>query len=417
MIKRWAYPLLFALTISGYPLFASISVLLGVPSRTIAVPFRMLVVALSLLTLVIYLVAGRLHGGRTTIGIGIFWALYITRMAWDTVFAPITLGMPSGDYWVQALGFCFLPMLGLFAVPDATTKSRTAWLTFVVTAVSCLFSLGVTYRAVVRGEDETIFGLGGRLGTQTLNPITFGNLGLTLIIMSLVYIESKRPFRSLGLLALATVGLITVGLSASRGPVLALGVIALIAFVSWSRGQSATRIVTILAAGVIGIALVIGAATTIEQRFGIAMISRFQVLQDVRADESGNTHAVLLTKAWAEFESSPITGSALEETSEHQYPHNVVVESLMATGIIGGTIFTLVLLRTLGGATRMIIARSDQWIAFLCYQQLILALFAGVLYQSGSYWGIAAVIAAVDGYRRPFRHERPITSGVLSASE
>lgn len=394
MMKRWLYPVLFALTVSGYPLFSSIPLLLDLPSRTVAGPFRAFVALVSIATLVLYAASGRSYGGATWFAVATFWTLYIVRLASDTVFAPITLGMPRGDYWIQAFVYCLLPMIGLFAIPDRPTLARAARLTLWTTAIACPLALMVTYRRFLLG-DPAIFELGGRLGNETLNPITFGNLGLTLVIMCVLYMDRKKPTRTLLLVGLSAVGIATLALTGSRGPVLALAVISLAALLKEARRVSHARLVATIVAGVVGIAVLIGVATTVEERFGFALISRFQSLQDVRAEESGRAHAELLTHAWSQFAAHPISGSALEEITLHYYPHNVILESLMATGIFGGTLFCLLLGSTVFYATRLIFRSDLGWIGYLCYQQVIWAVFAGVLYQSGGMWAMIAATAAI----------------------
>jgi len=91
----------------------------------------------------------------------------------------------------------------------------------------------------------------------------------------------------------------------------------------------------------------------------------------------------------------PALGNALEETRSRFYPHNVVIESFMATGIVGGIAFCAFLLGALGGATSVARMAENRWVALLFVQQLISALLAGALYLSGTMWCLAAALVAI----------------------
>jgi O-antigen ligase len=106
-------------------------------------------------------------------------------------------------------------------------------------------------------------------------------------------------------------------------------------------------------------------------------------------DRSASMRIELMTSAWHGFKAQPLFGSGFEERTSGYYPHNVVVEAFMATGMLGGVIFLLLIAMTLRAALRLMLARDSQsWLAVLCIQYLVAAQFSGALYASMPMWGL-----------------------------
>ena len=67
----------------------------------------------------------------------------------------------------------------------------------------------------------------------------------------------------------------------------------------------------------------------------------------------------MVSGAVNQFFESPVFGSFLEEKIFKEYPHNLLLESFMATGILGGLLFVIYYLRFLWVTMRNIF-RSNQ---------------------------------------------------------
>jgi O-antigen ligase len=126
--------------------------------------------------------------------------------------------------------------------------------------------------------------------------------------------------------------------------------------------------------------------------------------------------------AWEQFARSPIVGDALEEETTRFYPHNVVLESFMATGIAGGLSFIALLSFALWAAYRLIKWHSEHaWVGVIFLQYLIGAQFSGAIYAATTMWTfIGATLALYYGTRaskgkfqhglEPKRHARRAAS-------
>lgn len=98
------------------------------------------------------------------------------------------------------------------------------------------------------------------------------------------------------------------------------------------------------------------------------------------------------------------------------YPHNVAIESFMATGIFGGTAFCLILVWSTIAAVRLSRRPAALWVSLLFLQQLIAALVSGALYLSLGMWMFAVAVVALDAAGRmpAYRPKILISSGKVS---
>jgi len=82
-----------------------------------------------------------------------------------------------------------------------------------------------------------------------------------------------------------------------------------------------------------------------------------------------------------------LAGSGLELPSGHAYPHNLLVESLLTTGIIGALIFMVLLIGCIIKSIKILI-KSDSWgwLALIYLQYAVVGMFSGSLYASNTFW-------------------------------
>jgi len=379
--------ILYVVAVAGYALIATVPVALDLGNRLFTVPFRALVLALSLWVVVRAAREGELYTGVLWLPLTVFWLLYTGRILWDTLINPVPLGYPASEYFLYALGTCFVPMLAFFARPNDATLSLALRLTTTGCAVAVLAVAFIAARLVLAGNIGTI--ITGRLELRTLNPISFGHLGTSLIIVSLFQFRARprSPASVLALTAALILGILAVGLSASKGPILALAAgLVLLMLLDWRSGRP-FRAVT---AGVLILFLGIQGAFYLEEHFGFAIISRFQVAMDdpLRTD--------LMSGAVSQFLAHPFTGSSLEERVLQMYPHNTFLESFMAVGLVGGLAYSVFHLGALREAWRLIVSRPEHaWVAILCVQYTIAASFSGALWDWSMLWSLLAAVVAV----------------------
>jgi O-antigen ligase len=112
----------------------------------------------------------------------------------------------------------------------------------------------------------------------------------------------------------------------------------------------------------------------------------------------------VMSGAWKSFTEAPLLGNALEVMEYGGYPHNVVIESFMATGIVGGTTFTVLLLLSFIYALSLVrMPGSYSWIGLLFIQYMTGSLVSGAIYNSPTMWALLGAVLGVSGFSRRLR--------------
>lgn len=370
---------------------------LNVDSRVITVPYRAaFLLVSSAVAWAVLSNARRRYGGAIWYPFLIFWMLYIVRLMHDTVYPPERLARPIGEFYLYAIGTCLLPSLAFFNRMDELTVRRALLATLIVVGAGAVATVAFNYQAL--GTE-----FGRSVGNEYLNPITVGHLAVTLVVLCAYLLLQRppsvnvpKPLLWLGIL----LALPCLALSASRGPVVALTVMLLLLCVhAYRRGQ---KLLVIALVAVIAVAspFVIDAIA----KLGSDLVERLNYTLSHYEDEA---RIGLVAAAWSQFLDHPIIGSAIVEKTSGNYPHNLVVESFMATGILGGLAFTMLLLAGVRAALRLILnTRVHAWLGLLFVQLAVWTNLSGSLYTHFTFWYLLAAVIGVDARDRG----RPRTS-------
>jgi hypothetical protein len=382
----WLFVAVLTLSVVGYPLVAGLPIILGAPSRTVTVPFRMAVALAAVLLIGRAIAHGRAYRGIMWFPLAAFWALYTARILLDTTIAPVTLGTPPMEYLLYAFGICLIPALAVTETPGSATLERSLRAITILGAVAIIANIVAGIHEVLSGNLSVISG--GRFITETINPISMGHLGTTVITLSAF--QLIRPRRDgeksrAWLLITLLLGAISIGISAANGPMLALAVTgSFLLLMDWRAGHYG-RVVTVLLA----IPIAAWQAAEFFQRHGFNVISRAQAALD------DTPRFRLFQGAVDQYLSHPLFGSSVVERVSLTYPHNVLLEGFMAVGFLGGVLFILFFVPAVGKALRLSASGSDaMWMGLLALQYSLGALTSGALFGSPEMWiFLMAVIA------------------------
>jgi len=379
-------------SVSGYPLVAGLAAMLGIDNRMTSIVMRATVLALAVLVLLRPSPKSARRPWLPMLLFFLFWAMYVVRMALDTILGTGELGRPALDYWTFGVGTSFLPASALLlarSLPEPRQLVRwTLWTSFAALLLGVV--LGQTS---VIGPNEIGYDT-GRIGLESLNPISLGHVGATVFLITYWKLRSSRSLlvAKVASLAAASLGLAGIGLSGSRGPLIALLVSVL--FIEASKGgraiiwKAAIMLVPLLTLSVDLMAL--------DKFFGITIFARFQSAIEL-SDMSALGRTEQIASAWRLFLDHPVLGATLEDPAFRIYPHNIVVEALMATGIIGTAFLIGFLLSVLSRAFKLAKTKNDYTeFAALFVQYLVAAQFSAGLYLTNTMWAMATLVAAVS---------------------
>lgn len=383
---------MYVLTIVGFPLISTLPTLLGLDSQLATIPYRVLVAALAAAVLFGWWLRGTkvLFNSAVLVTLTL-WALLIARMFWDTIVSPLPgeLYTPAGQLLLLSLGACFLPALVALEFPsDATLDLARRWIE-VLGAVAMVAILYVGLRGVLAGS------ILYRLATPVLNPISVGHLGVSVMIVALCGFAGAgrlaRAWRTLLVVLSVSVTVATV----SRGPIIA-GVLAvlILAFVRRRRrglgiGGIAWRVGLIA----VGVGAVAAAVLYLENLGVIDILAR---LTDTFQDVASQERAKMMLGAWNQFTENPLLGSAFVELQFMENPHNIVLESMMALGVVGLGLLLVSMAASLSAAGEVIrTVPRHAWVGLVYLQYVVNGMLSGSLFTDGAFWFFALASLAL----------------------
>jgi O-antigen ligase len=207
----------------------------------------------------------------------------------------------------------------------------------------------------------------------------------------LIAISFKRTFLSktslvsvLTNICCLSVGLYSLLLTSSRGPLLFLSIYLILLLFHSARSNMPKTLAIILfvVIGFVGIIQYFGLGEIFYEMF----ISRFTTVAGSSIDESAEGRAVAYQGAISQFLSSPFIGSFLEERTLKQYPHNIIIESFMALGIFGGLLFVVIYSRCVFFCISDLIKSNFSALFTISLGSCVIVLFSGGLAFSIDFW-------------------------------
>jgi O-antigen ligase len=387
--------LLMTGTIAGFLMVSYLPGALGVDSRVATVPFRGLMLLFQLYALVRLLGVGHLRMGMsiTSVVVVFFWAAYSLRFVVDAVLLQIPLGADPSDMALSLFAICLPTFIVLYQIRDIELYSKALNWSMLALGVCCLASMLRTRTA----QDVTLHGR--YQGNDILNPISYGHMGVTAIILGLFVLLEIGRVRKPWYLQLGAAGTVCLGgfsiLAASSRGALVAGIL-LIPLVGYLGLRRGSRLLTV--AIYIVLAFVLSATVTYFARNGpnLGRLLVSAAAYDTTSDSVNGRHH-MIRDAWREYMAHPWLGSSIVERNALIYPHNAFVEAFMATGTFGGSAFVLLIMIAIYRAARLIWQdATTAWLPFCFFQQLIGAMFSGGLYGNVALWAMIAIMLGVD---------------------
>jgi len=376
------YLILFILTIVGYAIVGIIPGLFKIENpRFLTISFRLLVLFLS-----IYILIGYQESKIFKLPfqlINLFWILFVIRLIIDIIIKGIV--KENGiEYFLYAIGICYIPMIALTKMPVTFNFEKT--LKYIVVFLFISSFIGVYYHITILSTWE-------RKASSILSGIQFGHIGASLSILSLFIFFDKGKsfdyFKKISTLALFLLGLYVINLSGTRSALIALVIVSLLIFYIMWKPYLKERIFIIKKYSLIFFPIIIIGIIFIDIPKVYSFIS--ERIHDI---SSINLRLELYKEAINQFLSYPIFGSDFILFHEKgSYPHNIFLEVLMSMGLIGITIFTIIIIYSFRSVYFNIkFDLSSSWISLLFIQYFIKAFFSLPFYRNEEFWILLALV-------------------------
>ncbi|WP_347158207.1 O-antigen ligase family protein [Pontibacter chitinilyticus] len=366
----------------------------GANSRLFTVPFRGVVLLWSLYILF----RGTMWKGHQTfpalqwVFFFTFWALYVFRMVYDLYYVGIkaTVFPNTSDYLLNAVGVCIIPAAAIRYADNVDYAWVLKWF-FRLLMLALLTSL---FLNLSNPLNEEVTHNGQYNGSSAMNTISYGHYGVTFALLSMfLFTRSEGLYKKLFYIACFFFGIFIMYLAGSRSPLVAL-LFCLLFFQINNTGIVKGLLFIML----LTVPLIIFSDQIIEllSGFGGSFINR--VLSTINNGNSSGRD-LLYAEAIKEILDSPIIGTSFllqEGVGAGFYPHNMILESFMATGFIGGLILIRWILQGLFTSYRLISSSNpNAWVSVLFLQYLIYAMFSQAIYNNASFWYYSILILSV----------------------
>lgn len=331
----------------------------------------------------------------------ILLTLYGLRLLYDVLVRDIFIG---GQPPVYVLGYFFgLTLLPVMALCGSVRRMDVVDIHKWSFAILFLANSSLLVLFVVRGIDNPLELLAGRLQVDAdgadkaiINPIVIGLSGGCLAAFALgrlaVFWGRGAAWDSINLIGLL-LGSLNVLLGASRGPALAFVLCVIAVAVSSLRSRFGFgRLVvrkTIWRYLLLPIAAV--SALVLSEEVPVFLFERmFSFLEERVAGVGGvEQRDLIMASAWSDFVQSPLFGSGYVVSLDGSFPHNMLLESVMATGVFGGIAMVWVVAGVLRAIWRAWLGDAGVYgypLALVAASLFVLQLTSGSIGQTPEFW-------------------------------
>jgi O-Antigen ligase len=371
--------LVLTFTFSGYQIVAGLTPFTSVSNRSLSIVLR----GAAFLAVLAILPRFSVYKSDYPFWIcwGVFCCVYTARLIFDESISPNSIRFGLVEFLSWAVGATFVPSLASAFVNVKINGDRLFSLIYLSSFGALILNLYQVTWGSLRRED------GGRAATAILNPISLGQLGLTVLLMS-VWSLRRRRWRVISVLGFLAGGA-GVYLSGSKGPIVSL-CFAFSAYAIVNRRKLAKKAPLIGAAGLLF--------------FGFLYTTNPENLYIVRRISSGGfgdaSRVDLLKESFSLILRNPLMGGGF--STKVFYPHNVLVEGFLVCGMLSGlpliACFYIAFSRLKSFAS---IGKYHFWIVFLFLQWFSSSLVSGAIEASSALFTTMTLIVSVSSTLEP----------------
>ncbi|WP_254863536.1 O-antigen ligase family protein [Halovivax gelatinilyticus] len=308
-------------------------------------PYYLAVVAAVTLAVVVFLVDRRIYPLSAAVVLAC-----LAFVGWAWLSLRWTVG--TGEYPTYKLHrmIAFNTVLLTLGLVLAQSRHRIVAFALVMGLIGAWLSAEALYASQVLGEFAF-----ATVGSDSY--LTHGRaIGFAVPLLAYVLFAHPRPSFRLLAGALIAVGIVGSATAGGRGPFVALIVaLAVFVFIEFVVALVTRRVDFVqLGVGVVAAVAVAGTTALVIRSLG-GMPWTVERLLDSREQSSGETRLVMIREAYDLWLDEPVRGHGIGSfevltTTVHQYPHNVVVETLAELGLVGFALASLVVLTPLIGS-------------------------------------------------------------------
>ncbi|WP_236976868.1 O-antigen ligase family protein [Membranihabitans maritimus] len=310
----------------------------------------------------------------------IFSGMYLLRIFYEIVFGTTKFYLPNTEFLLYFLSFVLLPFYYIsrtyFVEIDYRIIIKAILTSCLLLSILTFYYYGDLIGQVSRITQQI------KYGENYISPLALSYCGSLGIGVGSAYIMTNKTTLinkiSIGLPIISC--LIPFFLGASRGSVLALAAPFMFYFIFSKGSKKRVNFAFITAATVIALIY----ATTY---FGTGVFDRiFGIKEDIKYGGSSVERLNIWKSDINQFLNHPIFGNSLESEYAGHYSHNILIETLITTGILGFIPFVIFFITTLSKIIKIVKTTPEYfWLPVIFIQAIIQYMFSGAI------WGMSWV--------------------------
>lgn len=353
-------------------------------SRELTIPLRIIIVGL---LGVIFLLSRKGNFSRHLRLFLLFSGIYIGRIFLEYINNEHYY-ISHGEVLVYFFSFSFFPFMLIGA-----TKINSERYNVILKAI--MFS-GLWFGILTFLFYREFIGSVGRLTATTadnevMSPLLLSYCATLAIGVSVGHwLEINSSFRQRAyLFCIIAFSAVSFFLGASRGSVIALLLPFLIMFLVKRGVGEHSKLFLILGVAVISLIY-------FSDQLGSSLIARFTgIASDVESGSGSAIRTEIWKQALSQFIDHPIFGDGLRVIGFDVYPHNLFIETLLTTGIVGFIPFILLIIAALRKSVYVFRKAPEySWLGIVFMQSLVQGMFSGALYTASWLWLSMALMFA-----------------------
>lgn len=373
------------LIVTGYTVFSAFVKPLGLENSLLfSIPYRVIVFFFSLFIIYRNFSFNKLRN-VAVLAVLFFWLLYLlkTYISFNNDFYNPIFAQKFFEIYVRIIAIAGIPSLALLFIDyrkkDISQVAKGFFYTLLV-----MLSINLVYALIMPHHSFLSY-------IFSIYYISYGHLGTSLVLISLFYLLFKPAEHSLYLVNFALLlGIVTIIIAGARSPFLAFMVVIPYLLV---LKRNMKLIITFLILLTLAIVAIYFLGKSQEYHIEFANRTYRWLFQ---GDNSLRTP--LFERAIEIFKVNPIFGDRTHY-EDGMYPHNIILELLMATGIVGFVLYIIKFLPVLKNYQLFIWgSKNTFFILFfaLFLQYLVLSATSYTLYSVPEFLYFSSIIIGIS---------------------
>lgn len=301
--------------------------------------------------------------------------------------------LPYSDLVFYFLSFVVIPFISLSSINYAKIDFGRLYSVFLISAIMFTLLSILLYGRYI-GQVSRLNA--SRVGEHVISPLILSYCGALIIGVTSFYLlyvkgnKKKVKYLSFATMALA---LIPFFLGASRGSIFAL----LFPFILMT--QSKISFSNILKYTILFIILAIVLIYS-DEYLGSGLFDRLAgTSRAIEENGSSASRLDIWKKSFSQFVQHPFLGDKLNTQDINHYPHNIFLEVLQSTGIIGFFLFLFLFYSGLKASYNIFKNYEEfAWIPVFFLQAIMQNMFSGAVYTAAWFWASLAIVLSLNMY-------------------